>query len=357
MGVNSRDTYFTADNMDGGLCVYYASADVLRTMMIEMITCPACSEPQRQFLFATDRYSLVQCRGCGLIYKSLAGESTWGSLLENLYNGDFIRQRSWAKKRLCQVANRRLDLLRPYLPAGGRILEIGCGTGEFLAAARGQGYQPEAVEFAPAVCTWIQNSLKLPCYCGTVSQLPATDVNYDAVVAFDVLEHQTNAAAFVRQAADRLKPTGVLFLEMPHWNCMEHQVFGHLWNMVNIADHFLFFSEANWRQLARRTGLNTIVFQTHEAYWEWMYALIFAILNVGRIRRFGQPRTHYGDTAGGQVAIGSDNWRSIGRRFAAQELPARMAWLIQPLLWELFHYARRRNLGTEMAVIAQKTGA
>src|SRR3989304_3358096 len=44
---------------------------------------------------------------------------------------------------------RKVDDLQRYV-SGGRLLDVGCGAGFFLDAARGRGYQVAGVDLSPA---------------------------------------------------------------------------------------------------------------------------------------------------------------------------------------------------------------
>jgi SAM-dependent methyltransferase len=108
-----------------------------------------------------------------------------------------------------------LALLRRWVPRGRRLLDVGCGTGFLLGAARedwevwGLDPAPEAVEFCRA--RGLEHVMQ-----GTVGDLgtgkfPAAD----AISFFDVLEHLEDDVGALKGAAANLSSDGMVFATVP----------------------------------------------------------------------------------------------------------------------------------------------
>ncbi len=108
------------------------------------------------------------------------------------------------------------DALAPH---GGELLDVGCGTGNFLAAARDVGYRVtgteldrNAVRFAKE---WLGLERVLPLtIAGFVEQFG--NEKFDLVTFFEVLEHQTEPLEFLRNIKSCLKPRGTIALSVPN---------------------------------------------------------------------------------------------------------------------------------------------
>lgn len=121
---------------------------------------------------------------------------------------------------------RLLDVVSGHLHASSRVLDIGCGTGGFSDALRGRGHtvfgtDPHARELALDPAWYVP---------GTSDRLPFPNASFDAVCAFDVLEHVDDATALA-ECRRILRPGGHLFVSVPAYTALWSQrdvVAGHL---------------------------------------------------------------------------------------------------------------------------------
>lgn len=143
-----------------------------------------------------------RCLACGL-------ELAWPAVLWSA--SDYPRDQSyplrWEFQRCVD------DLGRAPLD----ILELGCGTGHFLAAAVARGHRAVGVDFTDMAVAEAQ-SRGLRAICGGFDALAShmgRDARFDAVVLFHVIEHLADPAAFLRALEPWLRPGARLFLSCP----------------------------------------------------------------------------------------------------------------------------------------------
>ena len=103
-----------------------------------------------------------------------------------------------------------------FLPASGRLLDIGCGRGEFLDVAAEAGLEVEGVDQDPAM---LEHASRHPVHEGdALDFLQSTPCSYDVISALHVVEHLSvdEVAALIRLAACQLGPGGTLLLATPN---------------------------------------------------------------------------------------------------------------------------------------------
>ncbi len=136
-----------------------------------------------------------------------------------------LEERHWWFAAKHQIV---LAMLARYLPAGAKIVDIGCGCGRMLQLlsqrheAIGVDASPLAADFArQRGVNVVQGMLPEPI------GLPPGE--FDAVLMLDVLEHLDDDVTCARAAASLLKPDGILLITVPayQWLFGPHDVAHH----------------------------------------------------------------------------------------------------------------------------------
>ncbi|MDI6879343.1 MAG: class I SAM-dependent methyltransferase [Desulfitobacteriaceae bacterium] len=121
-----------------------------------------------------------------------------------------------------QVSNYRnvLDQYEQYLalPPGGKVLDIGCGTGAFLYCFAERGYQATGVDFAPSMIRAAQKStrkMEIDFHLGDVTKgLDFPDHDFDLIISSYVLHGiGKDLRATMYAEASRLTKGKVLFYD------------------------------------------------------------------------------------------------------------------------------------------------
>lgn len=103
------------------------------------------------------------------------------------------------------------------LPEGSTVLDVGCGTGEYLAAAEARGLHPTGLEPATAMRIEAQSVVgDAKVKDGVSSDLPFDSDSFDLVMALEVFRYLSaqDAAASYREAFRVLKPGGTFIFTM-----------------------------------------------------------------------------------------------------------------------------------------------
>jgi SAM-dependent methyltransferase len=211
--------------------------------------CPGCAAAVLTAAFESyGKYQLFPCANCGLQFwePRALPDARW---YEQMYGGR-------DEKLLPLEPGHRYFLSDPRAPGRGTLLDIGCGTGNFLAAARDAGYQVSGTELDRNAAKYAQESLDLPRVVGLtitefVQQHPGE--KFDVITFFEVLEHQAEPVAFLKSVKACLRPGGYIALSVPNrerWQTGP-DVFDYPPN------HFL-----RWNAAALRRFLSALEFDT-----------------------------------------------------------------------------------------------
>lgn len=236
-------------------------------------TCPACDlTPRRAARLAGGEW-LLQCSRC------LLGWWDWPAFdPATLYDESYFHGTQARKgydnyvalepglRRTARARLRRLGRLLGGRIDGRRLLELGCGTGVFLAEARAAGWDAAGVE----VSTYAADQARARGF--EVATQPIEDLAlpaaaYDCIALWDVLEHLRDPAGVLQTVGRALRPGGVLALSTGDVTSLCARLSGARWHLFNLPEHLFFFSPRALEALLRRAGCR-VVDMSRE--WLWL---------------------------------------------------------------------------------------
>jgi SAM-dependent methyltransferase len=105
-----------------------------------------------------------------------------------------------------------------YLPKGAKVLEAGCGRGQYVLGLASLGYDAHGIDFAAETVRRVREAYPhLPVRCGDVRALPYGDNEFDGYWSLGVIEHFYDGyGPILREARRVLKPDGYAFVTFPH---------------------------------------------------------------------------------------------------------------------------------------------
>ncbi len=209
--------------------------------------------------------AVVRCRTCG--HGSLADPFDVAALADAYAEAEDPVSRRERPGRI-ETAHRALDLIAEHT-SPGRMLDVGCWTGAFLAAAEQRGWDAEGLEPSGwAVDECERRSLSVER--GTVEQIVLPDRAYDLIVAMDVLEHLVDPAAALRRLRASLRASGVLYATVPDAGSPLARALGERWWSV-LPMHVQYFTRRSLGHLLRRCGFEPLITTTHPKVFSARY--------------------------------------------------------------------------------------
>ena len=215
-------------------------------------TCPACRANTLSRALVRG-YPHAKCGRCGLRWLIDPPE---GDDLARLYATGFYsgaaRGRS-AAAILHTINNTvRLRALSGITP--GRLLDVGCGKGRFLSAARDAGWHVTGVEFSEAAASFARNAYGLRVVVGDYLTTPL-ERGYDAITIWHTLEHFPDPGAAIERAREQLRPGGRLVVSVPNSRSLQARLGGDAWFHLDLPRHFFQFTPRSLVALLESRGL------------------------------------------------------------------------------------------------------
>ncbi len=204
--------------------------------------CIVCGETSSIVVLRERAYSGRRC-SCGTVYTSpLPAE---GEI-------DFTQDGHPEEFYSCSADYKARWLARACPP--GRLLEVGCGNGSFLAAARQRGFEVHGLEPHPSRAANVIRRYGIDVRREFLEETTWPRESFDVIYHCDMLSHFRDPVRSLRAMTDLLRPNGRL--------CFEAGLLGgistawyRLLRQVGLKHHLWLYSESSLQRLLESAGL------------------------------------------------------------------------------------------------------
>jgi 2-polyprenyl-3-methyl-5-hydroxy-6-metoxy-1,4-benzoquinol methylase len=138
-----------------------------------------------------------------------------------------------------------------------KLLDIGCGTGDFLAIAKKRNWEISGVE--PDVQARKIASEKTTIKIETneyLSQIPSE--SFDAITMWHVLEHVPNLSEQIQTLKRLLKPNGTIFIAVPNFKSHDARHYKEFWAAYDVPRHLWHFSQKSIKLLFAKENMKVV---------------------------------------------------------------------------------------------------
>lgn len=280
------------------------------TIELQDVGCPlGCARDDDRVLTARDllngllgEFSVMRCKSCGLMRTN--PRPTVNSIY-HYYPDSYgpykvtvqeTATQSKSKQRLKDV----LKLNHVRLPSQlrpGRMLEIGCATGNYLQRMARMGWEVQGIEFSPSAAK-VARSAGYSVYSGPLETAPAPEKTFDLVVAWMVLEHLHDPVWALHRLRQWTRRGGWLVVSVPNAGSWEFSVFGNKWYALQVPTHLSHFTPSTVRLVLQRTGWDVKRLLHHQSLSNLIGSFGHVLEESGIAPTIGAALTRFPETPG-----------------------------------------------------------
>jgi 2-polyprenyl-3-methyl-5-hydroxy-6-metoxy-1,4-benzoquinol methylase len=246
---------------------------VSRPAATEETACNLCGAREYEVVSRVDRdgqpLRTVLCTRCGLVWTNpRPSAADMDRYYEREYRSDYKGAAAPPLRKVVRGlmgAVERWRMLRPVIEDAGvpadasarrRVLDVGCGAGEFVHVLRRAGVEASGIEPGREYAEFARRVLEIPIQTATVGAAQVPPASLDVVTMFHALEHVPDPLGVLRTVRTWLTRGGALVVEVPNVESTV-QAPAHRYHYA----HLHHFSAGSLRALGEAAGF------THERTW------------------------------------------------------------------------------------------
>lgn len=224
------------------------------------VSCNICNSKAEDIISKTDIGNIVRCKKCGLLYRNprLSARDEIDKYKHQIYDEScgFVEDKS--KKEIF------VSILNKLEHHKGKILDIGCADGYFLALARERGWEPYGIEISDFLLRKARESLGGKQIIGVPLKMANFPPNsFDVISMWDVLDHLMDPLGELIEIGRILKKKGLLIIRVR--NTAFHVLMNKLFkkNVLGIIKrptifHLYGFNNKNIKVLLEKANLSKL---------------------------------------------------------------------------------------------------
>ena len=231
-----------------------------------MHTCPWCNSPSEKLylkvkdhFLSKETFDILECEKCGLLFTTPRPAP---EMIGNYYQSEQYYSHQQNKKgfipkvyELVKKPNlkHKIKLALGHL-SSGRVLDIGCGVGDFLVGVKQLGFEVVGIEPSLQARAIAKDRLGFePLEPEALSNLP--DASFDVITMWHVLEHVDDLKSEVAALTRLLKKDGTLILALPNFKSFDAAFYRDFWAAWDVPRHLNHFCPDSIRVIFADSGL------------------------------------------------------------------------------------------------------
>lgn len=226
--------------------------------------CIVCGSSKIHYSFSFKQHRVEECVSCKLMrLNPQPSDETLSSIYgsQHFILSDDAEGGREASDLKAATAQGYLSLIENYVgaPLEGRLLEIGCGHGDFLVQAANRGLDVTGIEYSAHSAQIASSRLGSQgnVIVGEIDVLRDECQTFDFVVFADVVEHVRDPRLFLSSVHALLKDNGLAIGILPTIDSLSARLMGASWMEFKL-EHLWYFSTSNLSRLMRSEGFGAI---------------------------------------------------------------------------------------------------
>ena len=153
--------------------------------------------------------------------------------------------------------NQKIKRINSHVSNSKQLLDFGCGTGDFLEAAKHNQWQVTGIEPNPQARA-IANQKTNNAVFGSKDFETLKANSFDVITLWHVLEHVPNLEEKLKNFKTLLKPNGVLIIAVPNYKSYDANYYKSFWAAYDVPRHLWHFNKTSIFKLVSKFNFKLV---------------------------------------------------------------------------------------------------
>jgi 2-polyprenyl-3-methyl-5-hydroxy-6-metoxy-1,4-benzoquinol methylase len=212
--------------------------------------CIACLCQQVKPLRKFKSQQLVVCNNCGLVFDRRIPSP---ELLTDHYSTYSYSRRKPVSTATQKSFSLLLNQFESYRQTNN-ILDVGCGQGDFLIAAKSRGWNVYGSEYSQAAVKLCQEA-DITMLQGEYYSEAFGNMDFDIVTSFEVLEHTNQPHIMISALLSNLRAGGLFYLTTPNFNALLRLFEQDQFKILGYPEHIALYTPISLYKLLQKYPL------------------------------------------------------------------------------------------------------
>lgn len=150
----------------------------------------------------------------------------------------------------------KLQLIKKVSKKGTELLDVGCGTGDFLEICEKNNWKVTGVEPNKKALKKGKQKLKKALFYSDLSEIK--NKKFDVITLWHVLEHVPNVSLYIKNLKQFLNKNGVLIVAVPNFKSYDATYYKKFWAAYDVPRHLWHFSKKAIKELFLKENMQVV---------------------------------------------------------------------------------------------------
>jgi len=237
-------------------------------MFEKVESCPVCESNLsdnfiicKDFTVSKESFAISRCRNCSFLFTNpRPSEDRLGAYYES---EDYISHNKKSNNlvnRIYKIARKftvrsKVSMIKKFTINQSTLLDIGCGTGEFITQAQNKGWTISGVEPGTLARTSAEELANIKIH-KDIHEIEKA--KFDAITMFHVLEHVSDLNGTLKKVRKLLHKEGSLFIALPNTSSWDSQIYKEEWAAFDVPRHLYHFNQDTAAMLFKKHKLKIV---------------------------------------------------------------------------------------------------